>query len=234
MYAIERHKTLKEIQALNLKTSEFSARIGQELDRIIVSVLACVDRLRRRYPDDQDALSIEESSQRAVRLAQSMMAYAGRLIGQKKLISLNQEILDNEYLFFIECGEIELKIDLCPEQPNIMGEGVLIRDIIRALLANSIEAIGSRKGEIKLTTTATADRALLTVEDNGPGIDESIADKIYEPFFTTKYNRHGLGLASVQGIMKSHLGEISHTSIPGCTKFVLSWPRVIDDPKSDQ
>ena len=57
--------------------------------------------------------------------------------------------------------------------------------------------------------------AVIEVEDDGAGMDESTEARIFEPFFTTKPSARGLGLAAASGIARAHLGAIVVTSVPG-------------------
>jgi signal transduction histidine kinase len=71
--------------------------------------------------------------------------------------------------------------------------------------------------------------AWFRVTDDGPGIPDSIRDKIYEPFFTTKREGRGtgLGLAMVQGIIQQHRGTLTLETAPGCgASFTVFLPRV--------
>ena len=61
----------------------------------------------------------------------------------------------------------------------------------------------------------TRDRAVLTVADEGPGIDRTVRDRIFDPYFTTKGTGTGLGLAIVKKIVLQHDGEIQVGERPG-------------------
>lgn len=82
----------------------------------------------------------------------------------------------------------------------------------------------------KITVTARINRKLsfpryeLIVEDNGPGIPESVKSKIFEPYYTTKPQGSGLGLAVCEQIAEGHNGKIIYESESGRTVFTLSIP----------
>jgi signal transduction histidine kinase len=83
---------------------------------------------------------------------------------------------------------------------------------------NSIEAFGKcRKGdEILLNATKNPDgRIVLTVLDNGPGMDADTLEKIFVPFFTTKESGSGIGLSLSRQIIRLHNGNITCNSTPG-------------------
>ena len=69
------------------------------------------------------------------------------------------------------------------------------------------------------------DVAILKISDNGPGIDQQIIEKIFEPFYTTRESGTGLGLAIVKQLVESHGGEISVETEAGVkTEFSITLP----------
>ena len=79
---------------------------------------------------------------------------------------------------------------------------------------------------ITIACEERADSIILTVTDNGAGIDKEIEDKIFIPFFTTKTQGTGIGLSLVKQIMHLHNGHISVRSSRGIqTVFSLSFPK---------
>jgi signal transduction histidine kinase len=86
------------------------------------------------------------------------------------------------------------------------------------VVKNSIEAFAnvSKDGEISLTGAKSSDgRIILTVQDNGPGMDAETVEKIFVPFFTTKESGSGIGLSLSRQIIRIHNGNISCDSTPG-------------------
>jgi signal transduction histidine kinase len=93
------------------------------------------------------------------------------------------------------------------------------------LIDNAIDAMGG-KGELRVRTYRDDSCVVVEIGDNGPGISPDIQTHIFEPFFTTKGvgEGTGLGLDTVQRIVKKHRGNIQVTSKPGDTKFQVWLP----------
>ena len=93
------------------------------------------------------------------------------------------------------------------------------------LIDNAIDAMNG-KGELRVHTCREDSSVLVEIGDNGPGIPKEIQSRIFEPFFTTKRvgEGTGLGLDTVQRIVKKHQGNIQVTSKPGDTRFQVWLP----------
>ena len=93
------------------------------------------------------------------------------------------------------------------------------------LIDNAIDAMGG-EGELRVRTYRDDDCVVVEIIDNGPGIPPDVQSHIFEPFFTTKGvgEGTGLGLDTVQRIVKKHRGSIQVTSKPGETRFQVWLP----------
>jgi signal transduction histidine kinase len=93
------------------------------------------------------------------------------------------------------------------------------------LIDNAIDAMGG-KGELRVRTYREDSCVVVEIADNGPGISADVRPHIFEPFFTTKGvgEGTGLGLDTVQRIVKKHRGNIQVTSEPGDTRFQVRLP----------
>jgi len=93
------------------------------------------------------------------------------------------------------------------------------------LIDNAIDAMGG-KGDLRVRTFREDGCVVVEIADNGPGIPEDVKPHIFEPFFTTKGvgEGTGLGLDTVQRIVKKHRGNIQMNSVPGNTRFQVRIP----------
>jgi signal transduction histidine kinase len=93
------------------------------------------------------------------------------------------------------------------------------------IIDNAIDAMGG-EGELRIRTYREDDCVVVEIADNGPGISPAVKSHIFEPFFTTKGvgEGTGLGLDTVQRIVKKHRGNIQVSSKPGDTRFQVWLP----------
>ena len=107
----------------------------------------------------------------------------------------------------------------CP----VLGESKLIERAIRNLLENSVQAVGSA-GEIRISCLPAQGFAELVVEDTGPGFDEETQARLFEPFFSTKTQGSGLGLALVKKVAEDLGGAASLERDGEVTRAILRLP----------
>ncbi|MGB8327364.1 MAG: ATP-binding protein, partial [Steroidobacteraceae bacterium] len=114
--------------------------------------------------------------------------------------------------------------------PAVAGDFNQLQQVIVNLLINAQQAMDAKRGEIAIRTRADADRVVIEVADNGPGMTPEVQARVFEPFFTTKPQGRGtgLGLSVTYGIIESHRGRISVQSRPGeGATFVVSLPLAV-------
>jgi CheY-like chemotaxis protein len=129
-----------------------------------------------------------------------------------------------------------IQAELDPDLPTIHANAAQIRQVVMNLITNASDAIGDRDGKIRVTTRRVTveagsaaialpdgDYVELEVADTGCGMSPETHAKVFDPFFTTKSAGRGLGLAVVQGIVRSLHGAIRLASEPdrGTTFRVL-------------
>jgi signal transduction histidine kinase len=121
-------------------------------------------------------------------------------------------------------GGIQVVREFEPEV-QAWGNAESLSQVWMNLIVNALYAL-DRKGTLTLRTK-TAERAVIEIEDSGPGVPEEIRDRIFEPFFTTKREGEGMGLGLdiCRQIVEAQGGTITFESQPGRTVFRVELPR---------
>ena len=122
-------------------------------------------------------------------------------------------------------AHVEIKRRYEPELPLISAYGSELSQVWMALLENALDAINDN-GKITLGARISGDMLLIEVWDNGEGIPKELQDRIFEPFFSTKAPGGGLGLGldTVQRVVRRHRGFVHVQSEPGATCFEVRLP----------
>lgn len=187
-----------------------------------------------------------QASLRAADLTQHMLAYTGRSVFELKPLDINQLVDENCSLFRATIPKtITMKTELSTALPPVLGDTGQLQQVIMNLITNAAEAIGSEPGSILIATgVLDCDQELLShskleskpppgryvyidVTDSGCGMDAETQQRVFEPFYTTKFTGRGLGMSSVMGIIKSHNGAIFLYSGPGLgSTFKILLPAV--------
>jgi two-component system NtrC family sensor kinase len=128
--------------------------------------------------------------------------------------------------------QISLEKDFSTDVPPVTCDADQIQQALLAILMNAMDAMpdgGVLKVGTRLGGPGEAGERCVEIEitDSGVGIPPEIKGRLFDPFFTTKQDKEsvGLGLAVVQGIVKSHHGNIDVQSEPGKTTFVMTLPQ---------
>jgi signal transduction histidine kinase len=122
-------------------------------------------------------------------------------------------------------GDTCIERRYAPDLPRISAYGSELNQVWTAILENALDATEG-KGQIVLSVRQAGEMLVIEIWDDGPGIPAAIQDRIFEPFFTTKPPGEGLGLGldTVQRIVRRHRGSVSVQSEPGSTCFQVRLP----------
>ncbi|MBR6914346.1 MAG: PAS domain S-box protein [Treponema sp.] len=153
-------------------------------------------------------------------------------------ISVNLELVNPNSLLeaFVEffrpeftAKNVVLESDFCRNAPRILIDPKLFREVIVNFAQNSLAAIQNRftgsGGRISIQTRISDGKFVLRFSDNGSGMDNEVCARVFEPYFTTKANGTGLGMAMSYKIIKEFSGDIEVSSALGeGTEFVVTLP----------
>lgn len=235
---------------LNFVTNfaELTVELAEELEEELATVGAALstetrDTLLELLADiRQNTKKIKEHGKRADNIVKTMLLHSRGKKDEKRKTQVN-ELLE-EYVQLSYHGmraqdstfNIELDVQLDPGLPEL---DVVPQDLARVflnILNNGCYAAHERKKEagpsfhpkLTVSTALESDKVMIRIRDNGNGIPEAIAGKVFTPFFTTKPAGVGTGLGlsiSYDIVVQEHQGELSVDSVPGeYTEFVIALP----------
>ncbi len=199
---------------------------------VILGYVDCVLTDIGDHPSRDDLVEIKNAAERSANLTRQLLAFARKQSVTPVVIDLNAEIPEMLNMLQRLVGE-EIEISWKPvDSPWLVKMDMSqIDQIIANLLVNARDAIGG-VGKVTIETGTTefdgapdatrpgmlsGEYVVLSVSDNGCGMDESTLAKLFEPFFTTKPQGEGtgLGLSTVYGIVKQNDGYVYVDSEPG-------------------
>ncbi|MBI4522583.1 MAG: HAMP domain-containing histidine kinase [Deltaproteobacteria bacterium] len=175
---------------------------------------------------------INKASYQVAQVIRSLLNFSKQNAFQMKALDFNQLVEETLLLTEPQLREkgLEMKKELTPGLPLILGDAYELKGVVINLLTNAMDALPGQGGVIGIITQPGARdgaEVVCTITDNGIGIPEEDQEKIFNPFYTTKGNTWGigLGLSMSLSVMKKHNGMITVRSKPGAgSAFSLSLP----------
>jgi PAS domain S-box-containing protein len=184
-----------------------------------------------------------EQAHRAGTIIQRIRGFVKRSEPQRKQIAINEIISDAVGLVEIEAHRHRLTItsNVAENLPEVNVDPVLILQVLVNLLKNGLDStreaypLSSRWSAPPVSISADLDTSIfpamlrILVKDGGGGIAESVSQRMFEPFFSTKSDGMGMGLNICRSIIESHHGRLwavnsmdtEHTKLVGCTFTIL-------------
>jgi len=232
--------------------------IAHDFNNILGAIIGFSELVRSDLPPGShsrdDLGEVLKAANRAKQLVEQILTFSRQQPQDLHPLRLADAVQEaSQLLRATTPSSIEVRLRLAPGTPVIRGDTTQIHQIIINLASNAIQAIPDSGGLIEICTgpldvtkaMAAGDpelqpgpHAVLTVSDNGRGMDHIVQARIFDPFFTTKGPGAGtgLGLAVVHGVVKKHQGAIRVTSAPGQgSRFEIIFPAapVAEPPVSE-
>jgi PAS domain S-box-containing protein len=226
-----RDKNLENLRAL-------SAGIAHDFNTMVGAIFGEVDLALSDMPEGspgrENVERIDAVAKRAAEIVRLLLAYVGdRSDGNRsELVDLNAVV--GEVVPYLKAPILkgaQVRTNLAPKLPSVPANMLQMRLVVLNLVMNAIEALDGDPGLVTVSTAAAqisgrsananqlelpaGSYVKLEVSDTGRGMANEVKDRIFDPFYTTKFLGRGLGLAAVHGIIRNHHGAINATSAPG-------------------
>jgi len=193
---------------------EIVSGIVHELNNPLAAVLGYAQlslTATSRKKLDEYLQTIHQQASRCQSIVKRLASFAPPPQLHRETTDLNTVVEEVASLF--DCGlspsNVEVRLQLCPSPLIVSADRGQIQQALLNVIKNAAEAISSdARGVISIETQRCGQEAVATVSDNGPGVAESIRERIFDPFFGTKPHRMGLGLSISRSILRANQGEI--------------------------
>lgn len=200
--------------------SGIAHEVNQPLAAMATYAHACDRLLALPEPDIEEVRSalqlIGDQAVRAGNIIQRMRALARSEESSRTAVDIST--LVGELITLIQSDAkahgVRFRQELAPNLPPVRANGEQIQQVVVNLVRNALEAIAPARtapagAEVVLKTRRTAEGHVeISISDNGPGVPESLKERIFDPFCTTKASGTGLGLAISRTIIAAHQGSL--------------------------
>lgn len=215
-------------QKILAEAGKFSLMIGHEIKNPLGIIKSSLDMLKKDMglsSGNRMISFMDDEIQRMNRIIEEFLNFARPVNPSPRLTDMNRLISECGYGFGSEKGGQgdPVKVNLPEEACSLYVDPDLLIRAFRNIIKNAIENHG---GEIVVSVLEEEGRWSCFFADQGPGIPEKDMDRIFEPFYTSRTQGTGLGLAFAEHVIRSHGGRIyAENREEGGARFVVTLPR---------
>lgn len=226
---------LQKSESLGRMASAIAHHFNNQLHALMMSLEIAMDELPRESGTVDVLTEAWQAARRAAEVSTQMLAYIGHSQGAREVLDLSELCSEQQPALragapagvSVELGALELDV-------GVRGNSPQLQRVLGSLVSNAAEASADGRGPVRVSLyTVPADDlhsanrvpldwrpraeryACLEVADSGAGIAARDLERLFDPFFSTKFVGRGLGLPVALGIVRAHDGAISVESEPG-------------------
>jgi len=219
----------QKLESIGTLASGIAHDFNNLLGSVLVQAEVGLRELAAGSNPEEELKTIRNVAMRGSEIVRELTVYAGKESATVELVDVSRMIQEMLELLKVSVSKhAVLEADLGKNLPPVRANAAQLRQIVMNLVTNASDAVGDHDGLIRLSTTCVkvdqdsqlghwdeGNYTLLEVSDTGCGMTPETQAKVFDPFFTTKFAGHGLGLAIVDGIVRSLRGMIRLNSEPG-------------------
>lgn len=215
-------------QRLN-SMGEMAASLAHQIRTPLSTATLYVSQLGQPMPADRQAdfaAKALTSLRHIEGLIDDMLQYARGGKVKEAPVSVNQLLKQLEQTMQprVQQRQAILKVALLQHDVTLIGDEDALLSALQNLVNNALEII-EEQPLIEVQAEVVNNQVVIRIIDNGPGIDDALREKIFEPFYTRRAQGTGLGLAVVRAVVEAHGGEVVVHSLPGVgSTFTLTLP----------
>lgn len=206
---------------------EVARRLAHEIKNPLTPIQLSAERIRRKYLDglegderttlDRATRTIGQQVESMKEMVNAFSKYAQPMRMETEQFHIDELIKDVVELYRDDQNNTRFHLQLDTKVPIIAADPDRIRQVLNNLIINARDALEERDdGLISIVTTykPAGEQSCIEIQvnDNGPGLDETLLDRLFEPYVTSKTRGTGLGLAIVKRIVEEHGGTIWATN----------------------
>jgi signal transduction histidine kinase/DNA-binding response OmpR family regulator len=212
---------------------ELSAGVAHEIRNPLTGIATTAQVLKEKLENEPEKAEyitvILDEIKRLDDIIKNLLTFARPIVPEPAEFRIGKVLEESIALMKEKASErdVDLKLQVEVEDDTCLVDGDQMKQVALNLIMNGIEAC-DQGGEILILIKEAGERENILVEfsDTGEGIQPDAADKLYNPFFTTRAEGTGLGLSITRKIIESHGGHIRHESTQGeGTRFYVEFPR---------
>jgi signal transduction histidine kinase len=201
---------------------ELSSSLAHELNQPLAAILSNAQAALRFLADDPADMEetracltdIAEADRRASEIIRRMRSMMKKGEAQMEPRDINADI--EEVLALLHSDlvtrHVMVTTDLEVDLPTVRGDHIQLQQVLLNLIVNASDAMQSAgscpRGIVVSTRREKADTVRVSVSDSGPGLEENMLERIFDPFYSTKANGLGMGLSICRAIIKAHGGQL--------------------------
>jgi signal transduction histidine kinase len=216
---------------------QFIAGVAHEMNNPLQSVLGHVELMIQSsgHGEQRGELQrIYNDADRAAKIVHNLLVFGGSQRAIRTPVDVDalvSRVIELREAAMPKTG-VRLRHTSSARQIEVFGDPELLQQALLNIVLNAEQAIadGGHSGHVTIASAMREDRAVITIDDNGPGIKADVLPRIFDPFFTTKEvgRGTGLGLAIVYGIVQEHGGSVQASAAPGGgARFTIELPAVV-------
>jgi len=218
----------QKLESLGVLSGGIAHDFNNLLTVIIGNLQLAMCDCDRISPAGRSLTKALEAANRSASLACQMLAYSGKGAFDVKDVNLSAIVADNAQMLRSAIAKtVNMEIELDDNMADVRCDAGQMQQLIMNLIINASEALEGKSGTVKLCTgviycdeallaqslliekPVPQDMAYIRVTDDGCGMSAETINRIFDPFFTSKFTGRGLGMSVVHGIVKGHGGAIT-------------------------